>query len=84
MALSIEVFDANKKAVGKADLNEAAFGAPVKKQLLWEVVRQQQAKTRAGTASTKKRGDVSGGRSAWAVPTPRSGPHPAREFTWVQ
>ena len=61
MAISIEVLDQNKKAVGKADLPEAAFGAPVKKQLLWEVVRQQQAKTRAGTASTKKRGDVSGG-----------------------
>ena len=61
MALSIEVFDTSKKSVGKADLPEAAFGAPVKKQLLWELVRQQQAKTRAGTASTKKRGDVSGG-----------------------
>lgn len=61
MALTIEVLDISKKSVGKADLPEAAFGAPVKKQLLWEVVRQQQASVRAGTASTKKRGDISGG-----------------------
>jgi large subunit ribosomal protein L4 len=58
--LSIDVFDSNKKSVGSVDLPEA-FGAPVKKQLLWEVVRSQQASVRAGTASTKKRGDVSGG-----------------------
>lgn len=54
----IEVFDNNKKKVGDVELPELG---PVKKQLLWEVVRQQQASTRAGTASTKKRGDVSGG-----------------------
>lgn len=59
--LSIEILDSNKKSVGKTDLPEAVFGAIVKKQLLWEVVRQQQASTRAGTHSTKKRGDISGG-----------------------
>ena len=59
--LNIEILDSNKKSVGKAELSEAVFGQPVKKQLLWEVVRQQQAATRAGTHSTKKRGDVSGG-----------------------
>lgn len=59
--LNIEILDSNKKSVGKAELSEAVFGQPVKKQLLWEVVRQQQASTRAGTHSTKKRGDISGG-----------------------
>lgn len=54
----IEVLDSNKKKVGDVELPELG---PVKKQLLWEVVRQQQASVRAGTASTKKRGDVSGG-----------------------
>ncbi len=54
----IEVLDNNKKKVGDVELPELG---PVKKQLLWEVVRQQQASVRAGTASTKKRGDVSGG-----------------------
>ena len=57
----IDVFDANKKSTGTIDLPDAVFAAPVKKQLLWEVVRSQQATLRAGTASTKKRGDVSGG-----------------------
>jgi len=59
--LSVEILDTGKKSVGKTDLPAAIFGATVKKQLLWEVVRQQQASTRAGTHSTKKRGDVSGG-----------------------
>src|SRR5579859_408544 len=59
--LEIEVVDAGKKAVGKVDLPEAAFGAEVKPALLYDIVKQQQANARAGTASTKKRGDVSGG-----------------------
>ena len=59
--LSVDIVDSNKKSVGKADLPAAVFGSIVKKQLLWEVVRQQQASTRAGTHSTKKRGDISGG-----------------------
>src|SRR3954470_12983864 len=58
--LSIDIVDQKKKNVGTAELPEA-FGQPVKKQLLWEIVRQQNANDRAGTASTKKRGDVSGG-----------------------
>ena len=58
--LSIDIVDTKKKNVGTAELPES-FGQPVKKQLLWEVVRQQNANDRAGTASTKKRGDVSGG-----------------------
>jgi large subunit ribosomal protein L4 len=59
--LSVDIVDSNKKSVGKTDLPAGIFGAIVKKQLLWEVVRQQQASTRAGTHSTKKRGDISGG-----------------------
>src|SRR5688500_6345138 len=54
----IEVLDSNKKKVGDVELPELG---PVKKQLLWEAVRMQQANMRSGTASTKKRGDVSGG-----------------------
>ncbi len=60
--LSIDIYDGNtQKPVGTVELPAHAFGAPVRKQLLWEVVRQQQANSRAGTASTKKRSDVSGG-----------------------
>lgn len=58
--MRVEVVDQNKKKVGDVELPESLNG-PVKKQLLWEVVRMQNANDRAGTASTKKRGDVSGG-----------------------
>lgn len=58
---SVDVFDSKKKSVGKVDLPDEIFAAEVKEHLLWEVVRQQRANRRAGTASTKKRGDVSGG-----------------------
>lgn len=58
--IKIDIVDSKKKTVGSAELPEA-LSLPVKKQLLWEVVRQQNASDRAGTASTKKRGDVSGG-----------------------
>ncbi len=39
-------------------LNEAIFNVPVKKHVLWEVVKWQLAKRRAGTHSTKTRGEV--------------------------
>lgn len=58
---SVDVLDQNKKSVGKVDLPDAVFGVEVKPHLFWEVVRQQRANARAGTHSTKKRGDVSGG-----------------------
>lgn len=56
--MKIDIVDNKKKTVGSAEMPELG---PVKKQLLWEAVRQQNASDRAGTASTKKRGDVSGG-----------------------
>jgi len=39
-------------------LKEEIFGVPVKKHVLWEVVKWQLAKRRAGTHSTKTRGEV--------------------------
>ncbi|MEO2153998.1 MAG: 50S ribosomal protein L4 [Aquificae bacterium] len=39
-------------------LNEAIFNVPIKKHVLWEVVKWQLAKRRAGTHSTKTRGEV--------------------------
>ncbi len=39
-------------------LNEAIFNVPIKKHMLWEVVKWQLAKRRAGTHSTKTRGEV--------------------------
>jgi len=39
-------------------LNESIFNVPIKKHVLWEVVKWQLAKRRAGTHSTKTRGEV--------------------------
>ena len=46
--------------VGSIDLDDAVFGAEIHEHLLWEVVKWQLAKRRAGTASTKRLGEVRG------------------------
>src|SRR5262245_1770193 len=56
----LEIKNTSGKAVGSIDLDEAVFGAEVHEHLLWEVVRWQLAKRRAGTASTKRLGEVRG------------------------
>ncbi len=42
----------------EVQLREDIFNVPVKKHVLWEVVKWQLAKRRAGTHSTKTRGEV--------------------------
>ncbi len=61
MAATIDVVNTNNEKVDSLELPEAVFGAPVKSQLLHEVVRMQLANRRQGTADTKGRSDVSGG-----------------------
>jgi large subunit ribosomal protein L4 len=62
----LDVYDLNKKKVGSVDLDPAIFEAPVRKHLLHDVVNWQLARRRAGTASTKERGEVrGGGRKPW-------------------
>lgn len=46
--------------VGSIDLDDTVFGAEVHEHLLWETVKWQLAKRRAGTASTKRLGEVRG------------------------
>lgn len=48
------------KRVGSIDLDDAVFGAEVHEHLLWETVKWQLAKRRAGNASTKRLGEVRG------------------------
>lgn len=48
------------KSVGSIDLDDAVFGAEVHEHLLWETVKWQLAKRRAGNASTKRLGEVRG------------------------
>ena len=61
MATTVDVVNSNNEKVDSLELPEAIFRAPVKSQLLHEVVRMQLANRRQGTADTKGRSDVSGG-----------------------
>lgn len=49
------------KDVGDVELDDSVFGVEVNEHLLWEVVKAQRAKKRAGTHSTKRRDEVRGG-----------------------
>ena len=62
----IDIFDLSKKKVGTTDLNSDIFEYPVKESLFHQVVRWQLASRRAGSASTKTRGEVrGGGKKPW-------------------
>jgi large subunit ribosomal protein L4 len=56
----LDVKNITGKSVGSIDLDDAVFGAEIHEHLLWEVVKWQLAKRRAGTASTKRLGEVRG------------------------
>ena len=55
------VVDQTKQPAGEVTLPAGVFDGPVRRHLLYEVVNMQRANRRAGTASTKTRGAVSGG-----------------------
>jgi large subunit ribosomal protein L4 len=57
----LDVFNLDKSKVGTIDLDSSIFEAPVRQHLLHTVVNWQLTKRRAGTSSTKERGEVSGG-----------------------
>jgi len=58
---TIDIKALDGKTVGNVDLDESVFGVEVNEHLLWEVVKAQRAKRRAGTHSTKRRDEVRGG-----------------------
>lgn len=60
---TVEVKNIKNEKVGEIELNDQVFNREVKTHLLHDVVRQQRAARRAGTASTKTRKDVSGSSS---------------------
>lgn len=59
--MKIEVLDKKGTKVSQIELNESIYGGEVKDHLFYEVVKMQLANRRAGTASTKTKGEVSGG-----------------------
>jgi large subunit ribosomal protein L4 len=58
--MKIEVKNTQGQGVGSVDLDDAVFGADVNEHLLWEAVKWQLAKRRAGTASTKRMSEIRG------------------------
>ncbi len=62
----IEVRNLENKVVETIELADEIFGAPVNEGLMHDAVRQYLASRRAGTHSTKTRGEVRGsGRKPW-------------------
>lgn len=63
---TVDILNINKEKVGEVELQEEIFGVPVRGYVLHEVVTWQRACRRAGTASTKSRGEVrGGGKKPW-------------------
>jgi large subunit ribosomal protein L4 len=58
--LSVPVVDANGAQVGTVEVDSAAFGGKINRQLLHDVVLMYRANQRAGTHHTLRRGEVAG------------------------
>lgn len=58
---TFKVYNQQHEQVSEIELSDEVFAAPVKDHLFWEVVRNQLASRRSGTAKTKTRAEVSGG-----------------------
>ena len=56
-----DVVNTSAERVGEVELNDALFGVEIKTGVLHDVVCMQRANRRAGSASTKTRGEVRGG-----------------------
>jgi large subunit ribosomal protein L4 len=64
--VSVNVFNQNGEIVDTIELDGSVFGAEIHEDLVQRVVTWQLAKRRAGTASTKTRGEVrGGGKKPW-------------------
>ncbi|MBP7055490.1 MAG: 50S ribosomal protein L4 [Candidatus Omnitrophica bacterium] len=60
-AFSVKVFDIKGKNVGEFPLDKSLFSGEVNKSALYQAVLMYNSNMRQGNASTKTRGDVSGG-----------------------
>jgi large subunit ribosomal protein L4 len=58
--MQVKVYNLKREEVGTLDLSDEVFGAEVKEQLFYEVVKAQLASRRAGTKATKERSAVRG------------------------
>ena len=63
---TVKVRNLKNKEVGEVELSDAVFGAELNEALIHSAVKNFLQNARAGTASSKTRGDVSGaGRKLW-------------------
>jgi len=64
--MKVSVYNQKAEVIGEMELNSKIFEVKPKEHLLAEAVRVQQSNARAGTASTKTRGEVrGGGKKPW-------------------
>jgi large subunit ribosomal protein L4 len=64
--MELDLIDRQGTPIEKISVADSAFAVEVKTHLFYQVVRMQLANRRRGTASTKTRGEVSGGgRKPW-------------------
>ncbi len=64
--LTIDVKNLKNETVGKTELKPEVFGVELNETLIWEAIKHFLACKRAGTHSTKTRGDVKGStRKPW-------------------
>jgi large subunit ribosomal protein L4 len=63
---SVDVVNQNGQKMGSIELDDSIFNADIREHLVQRTVVWQLAKRRAGTASTKTKGDVrGGGKKPW-------------------
>jgi large subunit ribosomal protein L4 len=55
---TIDVYNLKREKVGQLALDDTVFGVEVREHLYYEVAKAAQARSRAGTASTKTRGEI--------------------------
>ncbi len=58
--MKFDVFNLKREKTGEIELADQVFGAEVKEQLFYDVVKSQLASRRAGTQSAKTRSEVAG------------------------
>jgi len=59
--MKLDIISLDNKKVGSLDLDDAIFGAPVRRDILARAVNWQMAKRRQGTHKVKGRSEISGG-----------------------
>jgi len=57
---TVDIYNQKNEKVGTLDLADEIFGQELRQDLIWEVVKCQQARMRKGNSSTKTRAEVSG------------------------